>query len=45
MVELFLERGADPNIKARDRETPLIRASRNGNVEIVNLLKRAGAKP
>jgi ankyrin repeat protein len=40
-----LERGADPNSKARDRETPLIRASRNNNVEVVNLLKRAGAKP
>ena len=41
-VNLLLEAGADPN-KPAGRETPLIKAARSGNLEIVQALIAAGA--
>ena len=45
MVELLLERGADPDAENRDGNTPLLFASVRGHWPIVEALARAGADP
>ncbi|SDO14850.1 Ankyrin repeat-containing protein [Paenibacillus sp. yr247] len=51
MVELFLNAGADPNLKDKTGGTPLMEASSDvnagstGHPELVKLLLNAGAKP
>lgn len=42
-VELLLKHNADPNLRADDNASALHWASRNGNLEVVNLLIAAGA--
>jgi ankyrin repeat protein len=44
IVKLLLEAGVDVNTKTKKGETALIYALNNGYTEIVNLLKKAGAK-
>ena len=44
MVRRLLEHGADPNIRAKNRPTPLHGASSRGLVEAARLLLRHGAK-
>jgi len=45
-VKLLVERGADVNTRAATGVTPLMVAARyNGNVEVVRLLLKKGAKP
>lgn len=43
VVELLLKYNADPNLRASDNASALHWASRNGNLEIVNMLVAAGA--
>ncbi|MBM9538543.1 ankyrin repeat domain-containing protein [Desulfobulbus alkaliphilus] len=43
IVNLLLEHGADPEIKSRDRETPIVFAALAGHGEVVDLLVRKGA--
>lgn len=42
-VELLLKYNADPNVRADDDASALHWASRNGNLEVVNMLVAAGA--
>ncbi|XP_071759047.2 ankyrin repeat and SOCS box protein 2-like [Centroberyx gerrardi] len=42
-VECLLERGADPNIHNKDRDTPLFKACEKANEQSVELLLRFGA--
>ena len=46
VARMLLEEGADPNIEDLNKpgETALVLAQRKGHIEIVNLLKRRGAK-
>jgi ankyrin repeat protein len=44
IIQAFLDKGADVNIKARDGSTALSWAMKKGNTETVALLKKAGAK-
>jgi hypothetical protein len=44
IVKLLLDIGADPNFKGRGYQTPLEQAKETGNVEIISLLRNAGAK-
>jgi len=44
ITELLITHGADVNMKSNDGATPLSLASRGGKVEIVQLLKKHGAK-
>ena len=43
MVELFLDRGADPNRDNRHGTTPLWKASKGGHLDVVRLLLDRGA--
>jgi len=43
VVRLLLERGANPNAKDKDGETPLHEAAKNGHVDVVKLLLEKGA--
>jgi ankyrin repeat protein len=43
VVELQLRYNADPNLRADDNASALHWASRNGNLEVVNMLVAAGA--
>ena len=43
VVELLLKYNADPNLRADDNTSALHWASRNGNLEVVNMLAAAGA--
>lgn len=43
VVELLLKYNADPNLRADDNASALHWASRNGNLEVVNMLVAAGA--
>lgn len=43
VVELLLKFNADPNLRADDNASALHCASRNGNLEVVNMLVAAGA--
>ncbi len=45
MLSLVLDAGANPDARNRDNLTPLHRAAREGNLESVKRLLRAGAKP
>ncbi len=45
VVKLFLERGADPNIKNKDGWTTLHEAAFSGHVNVVKLLLVYGADP
>ena len=45
IVRVLLEAGADPNLSAGCRVTPLYHASRYGHIKIVELLLNAGADP
>uniref|UniRef100_A0A4W5QZM4 Ankyrin repeat and SOCS box containing 2a, tandem duplicate 1 n=1 Tax=Hucho hucho TaxID=62062 RepID=A0A4W5QZM4_9TELE len=42
-VETLLEKGADPDLANKDRETPLYKACESGNAEIVVMLLNHGA--
>ena len=42
-VEIYINSGADLNIRRRDGYTPLILASKNNKIEIVKLLLNAGS--
>ncbi|XP_055741266.1 ankyrin repeat and SOCS box protein 2-like [Salvelinus fontinalis] len=42
-VEMLLEKGADPDLANKDRETPLYKACESGNAEIVVMLLNHGA--
>ena len=44
MITLFIEMGADVNAKNNNGETPLMNAHSSGNLEIIKLLKAAGAR-
>jgi ankyrin repeat protein len=44
IVKLLLEKGADVNAKDREGETAMKRAKKRGDANIVNLLKKYGAK-
>jgi ankyrin repeat protein len=44
IIQAFLDKGADVNIKAKDGSTALSWAMKKGNTETVALLKKAGAK-
>jgi len=44
MVRLLLRRGANPNIGNKDNLTPLQSAAHHGNIAIVRMLLKAGAK-
>ncbi|MFC1636429.1 ankyrin repeat domain-containing protein, partial [Planctomycetota bacterium] len=44
MVELLIARGADVNAKDGDGNTPLWHASKEGHTEIVEILRKHGAK-
>ena len=44
MVRLLLRRGADPNIGNKDNLTPLQSAAHHGNIAIVTMLLKAGAR-
>ena len=47
IVELLIEYGADINISGPDfmgRETPLMKAARNGSINLVKILLKAGAR-
>ena len=44
LVELLIKKGADVNAVSKYGGTALGLASRNGHMEIVNLLRDAGAK-
>jgi ankyrin repeat protein len=41
---LLLDAGADVNVKDKEGRTGLMRAQEEGHTEIVELLKKAGAK-
>ena len=42
-VKFFLSKGANPNLKDKKGNTPLILAFQNGNKNIINLLLKANA--
>ena len=44
MVELLIGHGAEVNVKDYEGQTPLWSANENGHTEIVELLKKHGAK-
>src|SRR5262249_31637506 len=44
IIEMLINSGADPNAPIADGETPLMTASRTGNVEAVSVLLKHGAK-
>ena len=44
IIQAFLDKGADINIKAKDGSTALSWAMKKGNTETVALLKKVGAK-
>lgn len=43
IVELLLERGADPNVRQQDDFTPLMEADQHGDTRLRELLARYGA--
>ncbi|MGH3000589.1 MAG: hypothetical protein ACRDNM_14925 [Gaiellaceae bacterium] len=43
IVELLLERGADPNVRQQDDYTPLLAADQHGDARLRELLVRYGA--
>jgi ankyrin repeat protein len=45
LLTLLLDRGADPNVCARDGVTPLMQAAMSNNADAVDTLLRAGARP
>jgi len=44
VVALLIDKGADVNAKDRDGKTPLSLAQEKGHNEIIELLKKRGAK-
>ncbi len=44
VIELLLEAGADVNAKTKEGQTPVDLAGELGNEEVVELLKKPGAK-
>ena len=45
LVRLFLEKGADPNLKSKDGQTALVVAVGRNDAEIARLLAEGGADP
>ncbi len=45
LVQLLLEKGSDPNVVTTKKETPLMIAARNGDIEITKLLLKHNANP
>ena len=45
LAKFLLKNGADPNVCNSIKQTPLIKASLNKNIEMVKLLLKYGAKP
>ena len=44
VVKVLIEKGADVNAKSSTGDTALIRATRYGHPDVVNILRNAGAK-